>query len=240
MSVFLSETDIARFLGQSVPDTRKAIKSSTLKEISRQGQKVFQREEVLNWFADNFTSLTSERLMRADFSSADNAGLDPFSCGITNLLAESEIRFPDRTSTRSSILRYISTKAVELGAVYDSVDLREQLEQREEIVSTALKCGAALIHPLAIKQMYVEKELLLLIIPPHPIPFGEPGGRLTSLFFLLLFPDSNRHVHILARLNRLLRCNEFIEAILEAESHEEVLDLVYRRELLVISSRGKI
>ncbi len=239
MSVFLSETDVARFLGQSLPDTRKAIKSSMLKGINKHGDVVFHREDVLNWFADNFTSLTSERLMRADYSSADGAGLDPFSCGITHLLTESEIQFPGKTSTRSSILRYISLKAVELGAIYDAAELRGQLELREEVVSTALKCGAALIHPLEINRMYIEKELLLLVISPHPLPFGEPSGRLTSLFFLLLFPNSHRHVHILARLNRLLRSSEFIDAILCAESHEEVIDLVYRRELRVISSGTK-
>lgn len=239
MSVFLCETDIARFLGQSLPDTRKAIKSSKLKSINRQGHRVYPREDVLNWLAENFTSLTSERLMQADLSSADSAGLDPFSCGITQLLSESEIRFPDKASTRSSVLRFISSKAVERGAVYDAAELREQLEQREDVVSTALKCGAALIHPLDIRQLYVEKELLLLIIPPHPVPFGESGGRLTSLFFLLLFPDPHRHVHVLARLNRLLRSNDFIETILSTTSHEEALDLLYRRELDVISSGGK-
>lgn len=239
MSVFLSETDIARFLGQSLPDTRKAIKSSKLKGMNRQGHKVFTREDVLNWLADNFTSLTSERLMMADHSSADSAGLDPLSCGITQLLSESEVSFPDKTSTRSSVLRFISNKAVERGAVYDAVELLEQLDKREIVVSTALKCGAALIHPLDIRQLYVEKELLLLIIPPRPLPFGEASGRLTSLFFLLLFPDPHRHVHILARLNRLLRSTDFIETILRANSHEEALDIVYRRELEVISSGGK-
>ncbi|MCD4707303.1 MAG: PTS sugar transporter subunit IIA [Candidatus Sabulitectum sp.] len=239
MSVFLSETDIARFLGQSLPDTRKAMKSSKLKSINRQGQKVYPREDVLNWLAENFTSLTSERLMRADHSSADNAGLDPFSCGITQLLSQSEVCFPDKASTKSSVLRFISNKAVERGAVYDTAELREQLEQREMVISTALKCGAALVHPLDIRQLYVERELLLLIILPHPIPFGGPGGRLTSLFFLLLFPDPHRHVHILARLNRLLRSNDFIERILSAVSHKEALDMVYRRELDVISSGGK-
>lgn len=239
MSVFLSETDIARFLGQSLPDTRKAIKSSKLKGISRQGHKVFHREDVLSWLTESFTSLTSERLMRADISSADGAGIDHLSCGITNLLSRSEICFPHNASTRSSILRYISKKAVDMGAVYDATELREQLEQREMVVSTALKCGAALIHPLDIKQLYVEKELFLLIIPPHPLPFGESKGKLTSLFFLLLFPDPHRHVHILARLTRLLRSNDFVEAILCATSHEEALDIMYRRELSLISSSVK-
>jgi PTS system nitrogen regulatory IIA component len=240
MGVFLSETDIARFLGQSLPDTRKAIKSSRLKSILRQGHKVFQRDDVLNWMAEDFSSLATERLIQADHSSADSAGLDPFSCGITNLLSGSGIFFPDKASTRSSVFRCIADMAVECGSVFDAAELREQLEKREEVVSTALKCGAALIHPLDIRQLYVEKELLLLMIPPHPIPFGESTGGLTSLFFLLLFPDPHRHIHILARLNRLLRSNDFIHSILNSTSMEDALDIVYHRELEVISSKGNL
>jgi len=237
MGAFLSETDIARFLGQSMPDTRKAIKSSKLKSILRQGCLVYQRDDVLNWLAENFSSLATERLIQADHSSADSAGLDPFSCGITQLLSGGRVFFPDKTSTRSSVFRCISDMAVNCGSVFDAAALRDQLEKREKVMSTALKCGAALVHPLDIRQLYIENELLLLMIPPHTIPFGESSGSLTSLFFLLLFPDPHRHIHILARLNRLLRSTEFIESILKASSPEDAIEIIHRRELEVISSR---
>ena len=237
MSFFLSETEIARFLGQSLPITRKAIKSSKLKHIQKQGQKVFHRDDVLNWLAHNFTSLTSERLMKADHSSADYGGLDPLSCGVTNLLKSGEIFFAEKVSTGSKILRFIADKAVECGAVYDAVALREQLESRENVVSTAPRCGAALVHPFDMKQLYIEKELLLLVIPPHPIPFGESSGRLTSLFFLLLFPNPHRHVHVLARLNRLLRSESFIESILDTNTTAEVVNILLEHELNVISTK---
>ncbi len=237
MSIFLSETEIARFLGQNLPVTRKALKSSKLKSIQKRGQKVFHRDDVLNWLAEKFTSLTSERLIKADHSSADYGGLDPLSCGVTNLLKSGEISFAEKVSTRSKMLRYIADKAVKCGAVYDATALREQLNNREEVISTALKCGAALVHPFDIKQLYIEKELLLLVIPPHPIPFGESSGRLTSLFFLLLFPDPHRHVHVLARLNRLLRNDTFINNILDSSTTTEVLNILLEHELNIISSR---
>ncbi len=239
MNRFLTEMDIAEFLGQSLPDARKAIGGSRLKSILRQGQTVFNRDDVMNWMAENFSSLTTERLMMADLSSGDHGGLDPFTCGLTQLLQGGRIFFPPKTSTRSSVFRCLAERAVELGAVYDQNELREQLESREEVVSTALRCGAALVHPLEIAKLYVEHELLLLMIPPHPIPFGEPSGRLTSLFFLLLFPDAHRHIHILARLNRLLRDQEFIESLLGSGTEEEVINAVEHRELEVISSSVK-
>jgi len=239
MDRFLTEKDIARFLGLSIPDTGKYLKGSNLRAIQRQGRMVFPRDEVMNWISEDFSSLTSERLMKADVASGDHGGLDPFTCGLTQLLMGERLYFPEKTSTKASVFRCLSQKAVELGAVYDHVELRDQLEQREKVVSTALKCGAALIHPLEISRLYVENELLLLMIPPHPIPFGESSGRLTSLFFLLLFPDPHRHVHILARINRLLRSEDFIEKLLASETEEEALDAVHERELEVISSSIK-
>lgn len=240
MNRFLTETEIARFLGEGLSEIRKALHGSRLKTIQRQGQQVYPREDVLNWISENFSSLTTERLMKADLSSADHGGLDPASCGITRLLQGGRIFFPERVSTRSSVFRALSAMAVELGAVYREEELREQLQSREEVLSTALKCGAALIHPLDIGKLYVEHELLLLMIPPHPVPFGEPSGRLTSLFFLLLFPDPHRHVHALARLNRMLRDEDFIETLLGCETENEAADAVFNRELQITDagSRG--
>lgn len=239
MNRFLTETDIARFLGQSLQEIRKALQGSRLKSIQKQGHMVYNRDEVMNWISENFSSLTTERLMKADVASADHGGLDPFSCGITQLLLGGRVCFPERLSTRPSVFRSLSSKAVDLGAVYDQAELCEQLEKRERVVSTALRCGAALVHPLDISRIYVEHELLLLMIPPHPIPFGEESGRLTSMFFLLLFPDPHRHVHILARINRLLRKDDFIETLLSSNAEDEVINAVRQRELEIISSSVK-
>lgn len=231
--------DIARFLGENLPGVRKAISSSRLKAIQRQGQMVYNRDEVMNWISENISSITTERLMKADVASADHGGLDPFSCGLTHLLQGGRIYFPERISTKPSVFRSLSSMAVELGAVYDKSELCDQLEMRERVLSTALRCGAALVHPLDISKIYVEHELLLMMIPPHPVPFGEPSGRLTSIFFLLLFPDPHRHVHVLARINRILRDDVFIEALLESTDGDAAIDILRQRELQVISSSAK-
>ena len=236
---FLSEMDIARFLGESLPGVRKALLGSRLKAVQKQGCMVYNRDDVMNWISENFSSLTTETLMKADMAAADHGGLDPFSCGITRILQGGRVYFPEHISTKPSVFRSLSARAVELGAVYDQAELCEQLEKREQVLSTALRCGAALVHPLEIARLYVENELLLMMIPPHPVPFGESSGRLTSIFCLLLFPDPHRHVHVLARINRLLRDSAFIETLLESMTEDDVINAVRHRELQVISSSVK-
>jgi mannitol/fructose-specific phosphotransferase system IIA component (Ntr-type) len=70
----------------------------------------------------------------------------------------------------------------------------------------------------------------MLFRPPHPLPFGEETGRLTSLFFLLVFPSANEHLHMLARLNRMLRLPGFVDDLLSAGGPAEMLDIVRERE----------
>ncbi|MEZ6066174.1 MAG: PTS sugar transporter subunit IIA [Planctomycetaceae bacterium] len=51
----------------------------------------------------------------------------------------------------------------------------------------------------------------------RPIPFGAANNALTDLFFLLVCKDSKTHLQVLARLGRLLRKDEFLRDLREAE-----------------------
>ncbi len=99
---------------------------------------------------------------------------------------------------------------------------------------TALRCGVALTHPLDVSKLYVEHSLLMLFRPPHPLPFGEKSGRLTALFFLLVFPVANEHLHILARLTRMLRSKDFIDDLLMAPDEDEMLNIIEQLETALL------
>ena len=49
------------------------------------------------------------------------------------------------------------------------------------------------------------------------IPFGAPNRELTDLFFLVLCRDSRTHLHVLARLGRLLQQDGFLDRLRAAE-----------------------
>jgi nitrogen PTS system EIIA component len=128
------------------------------------------------------------------------------------------------------MLRIIASEACNTGALYDEKALLEQLTLREQAHSTALRCGVALTHPMDVSRLYVENSLLMLFRPPGPLPFGEESGRLTALFFLLLFPVANEHLHILARLTRMLRAKTFAEDLFNARDEDEMLGVIEQRE----------
>jgi PTS system nitrogen regulatory IIA component len=49
------------------------------------------------------------------------------------------------------------------------------------------------------------------------IVFGAPNRALTDLFFLVVCRDSRTHLHVLARLGRMLQNPKFLEELRAAE-----------------------
>ncbi|OPL19322.1 MAG: hypothetical protein AVO35_11290 [Candidatus Aegiribacteria sp. MLS_C] len=234
MEDYLTLTDTARCLGMGLKEASREVEKAGLRTVLRQGRRCYLRSDIMEWLTREFGSLAAEKLAAAEQSNAETIGLDPSRLLVTDKLF-GRIVFPPRVGTGSSMLRTMAAEAVSTGAIYDEKALLDQLIRREEACSTALRCGVALTHPLNVKQLYVEQSLLMLFRPPHPLPFGEEHGRLTALFFLLVFPEANEHLHVLARLSRMLRSDRFIEELLSAAGGDEMLDMIEEREKDLIS-----
>ncbi len=229
MENFLSLADTARCLGMSLKEASREIGRAGLKTVLCQGRKCYLRGDIIDWLTREFGSLATDRLVAAEQSNAEMVGIDPSVLLVTEMLF-GKIILPCRVGTAASMLRTIASEACRTGALYDEKALLEQLILREKTNSTALRCGVALTHPLDVSKLYVEHSLLMLFRPPHPLPFGEESGRLTALYLLLVFPIANEHLHILARLNRMLRSKDFIEDLLLAQDHEEMFETIEKRE----------
>jgi len=234
MDKFLTLTDTARCLGMSLSEASREIGRAGLDTVMYQGRKCYLRSDIIQWLTGEFGSLAADRLAQAEASNAETVGRDPAHMLVTDMLF-GRIHMPPRVTTASSMLRTIASEACGTGALYDEKQLLDQLRAREEVCTTALPCGVALTHPLDARELYVENSLLMLFRPPHPLPFGESRGGLTGLFFLLVFPYANEHLHVLARLNRMLRSQDFINQLLDAPESDDMLDIIEEREREVCS-----
>jgi PTS system nitrogen regulatory IIA component len=86
------------------------------------------------------------------------------------------------------------------GKVYDPKELLSSLEAREEICSTGLPGGLALLHPRHQAPYRFESSFIVLGRPIQQIHYGAPDGQPTNLFFLICSQDDRIHLHTLARL----------------------------------------
>jgi mannitol/fructose-specific phosphotransferase system IIA component (Ntr-type) len=234
MRSFLTLMEIARILGRSLPDTRKVLSRSRLSHRMISGERHWVRDEVLHWLEQEFDSLTVDRLRDMDLAGEAATGLSSSACFLSDALSPQTVHPWVNANTASSMLRRLSELAVETGRTWDRRAFCEELERREEAGSTALANMTAFPHPRDVRRLYLEDDILLLARTHHGIPFGAEKGRLTSLFFLLAYRRPDAHLHVLARLNRMIRRDGFVKALLDAEDTVDMLELIRARECEIV------
>jgi PTS system nitrogen regulatory IIA component len=136
--------------------------------------------------------------------------------------------------TRSSVLSEMTMLAGETGLVNDPVDLLETLRSREDLCSTALPGGIALLHPRHHHEYLFEDSFIVLGRAGQPVPFGAPDGKLTDLFFLICCGDDKLHLHMLARLASMCHATNLIAGLRVAETALDMYDLIIAAEVDVI------
>ena len=94
--------------------------------------------------------------------------------------------------TKASVLRQMVGAGRKDGARVRSARLLEGLEAREELCSTGIPGGLALLHSRNPESYLFETAFLALGRTIQQIPFGAPDGQPTNLFFLIGCPD-DRH-----------------------------------------------
>lgn len=117
--------------------------------------------------------------------------------------------------------------------VEDPGAVRDALVEREESHTTALGNGVALPHTTV---SGLDRPLLVVAVSPEGVPFGPGGDEATPvrLFFLLLSPldQAGTHIKLLARIVRLVRNPEFVDALVSAETGAALVEAVEREDAL--------
>jgi len=225
--------ELAHFLGM---DQRQAAKMAQRGEIPCQkvaGQYRFNRAEVTEWMQQNLGP-GKHNLASVDEGRAAQRQADPEDALVTPLLCEEAISIELAARTKSSLLRELVGLAQETQQLYDSDALLEALSHREQLCSTAMEGGIAIPHPRRPLPYAVAEPILVIAQTTQGIGFGAPDGRLSDLFFMTCSQNDHDHLHVLARLCRMLNDKDFPQQLRDAESPEEIVDLMRCREREVI------
>jgi mannitol/fructose-specific phosphotransferase system IIA component (Ntr-type) len=101
------------------------------------------------------------------------------------------------------------------------------LMEREEMANTELIPGVALPHA---RSIVVDSLFVCIIILHQGIDYRHPDhGDAQIIFFFGCPPDKNReYLRLLAHASRLLKSDAFRQQLLEAESQDQIAQLIYR------------
>ncbi len=229
--------EVTRRLGLSAREVERMLSRSCLRATPVRGVPHYHRDDVVRALESELGELATARLSEMGMATAQSSGLDPSGMLVAPMVDACGAHLGVAANTRPSMLRRLAGLACDTGRVYDEALLLRLLEEREERSSTATVERVAFPHPLSDERLYLEDDVLLLARPTRPIPFGASTGVLTSLFFLLAFRDPEAHLHVLARLARMLR-DGLVEELIAAEADEDALDALSRAESVVLDRNG--
>ncbi|MBN2377114.1 MAG: PTS sugar transporter subunit IIA [Sedimentisphaerales bacterium] len=199
------------------------------------GQLRFNRAEITDWLQQQMGLLKKNHLESMDAGITAHRQTDPTESIITSLLCPTAIELNLHAKTKNSVLRELVALAQETEQLYDAQALLEALGKREELCSTALEDGVALPHPRRPLPYAVAQPILVIARTPQGIGFGAPDGRLTDLFFMTCSQDDRHHLHLLARLCRLLHDGQLAVQLRETETSEQTIKIITEKEVAIIA-----
>jgi len=230
--------EVAGYLHLSCADVERLVKDQDI-PFERHGERlVFRKVEIDAWASQRILGLEGRRL--AEYDQRSFGGVQrmvPHAAFMPELIRPEFIGPGLTAKTKASVLRQMLALAEKTGRVCDPSALLRGLEAREELCSTGIPGGLALLHSRNPEPYLFETAFLALGRTIQQIPFGAPDGQPTDLFFLIGCPDDGTHLHTLARLCLMAQKTDLLVDLRQAAGAAAMCDRIIAAEQAVLASR---
>jgi len=231
-------SQVAAYLHLPEHEIERLVKREGLPHQKTGGRLTFRNIDVDAWMSRRLIERDhGNKTFAADFhkrASDTRHGGTLAHAIIPELLTPDRIDIALGAKTRSSVISEMTMLANETGLVNNQVDLLESLRDREDLCSTAMPGGIALLHPRHHLEFLFEESFIALGRATQPVPFGAPDGKMTDLFFLICSGDDKLHLHTLARIAAMCSATNLIADLRVAETAADMFSLIVTAEEQVI------
>lgn len=232
--------EVARYLHLSRADLEALVTARDI-PFERHGTRlVFRKVEIDAWASQRILGLEGRGL--AEYHQKSSRGAQEIAAqeAIMPEMVRPEFIAPALTAkTKASVLRQMAVLAGKAGCVCDAQSLLEGLEAREELCSTGVPGGLALLHARNPESYLFETAFLALGRTIQQIPFGAPDGQPTNLFFLIGCPDERMHLHALARLCLMAQKTDLLADLRQGADAAAMCECICVAEQAVLASRRR-
>jgi len=231
----MDEKQVAAYLHM---DLRDLLKLSARGEIPCRkigGRFVYMKGEVDHWVESQMSELDKTRLAGIEKGVSAHHGFEAERMLVSKMIPEEAISVPLVAKTRDAVIRSLVDLAERSQLVYCRDELIREVLNRERMCSTALVPGVAIPHPRHPLPYDIAAGFIVVGLTASGVPFGAEDGSLTRLFFLVCCKDERTHLHVLARLARMLHEQQDIDALLRCQSSQELRDRLVGLEERVIA-----
>lgn len=144
---------------------------------------------------------------------------------LTDILSPACILAPMRAADKDGAIRELIDLLDDQGLLADKAAAMEAVMQREQLRTTGIGNALAVPHG---KCEAVNQPVLAIGRPAEPIDFDSIDGKPVDVVVLLISPPDQpgEHIHVLAKISRLLTHEATRAAVAEANSREAIYDVL--------------
>jgi mannitol/fructose-specific phosphotransferase system IIA component (Ntr-type) len=148
---------------------------------------------------------------------------------LTEILKPQNIAIPLKAAGKADAITELVDVLHRNGELLDPAKVVSAVLDREATRTTGIGQGLAIPHG---KTTGTDHLVMAIGKPATPIDFQSIDGRPVSIIWLLTSPPDKTSLHIqaLARISRLMTIDKFRAAMLQAQTADEVFDIVQKQE----------
>lgn len=230
----MNEQQVAAYLHMDLRELAKLASRGKIPCRKTAKGYVFRKGEVDHWIELQMHELPRERFAHIERGVSEHHGFDESAMLVGELIPAQGLAVPLKARTRDSVIRSLIEVADAAGLVYAREELTAEVRGREDLCSTAIIPGAALPHPRHPLPYDIAASFIIVGLTPTGIAFGAADGSMTRLFFLICCKDDRTHLHVLARLARMLHDPTAIEQLHACQDGREMRDMLTGLERYVV------
>jgi PTS system nitrogen regulatory IIA component len=221
---------LARYLHLAPQQVVKLAERGKLPGRKVSGEWRFAKPDIHHWFEHRIGLSDEIELLKVETVLQESAPTEnEQDVCIAEMLPREAIAVPLCARTRNSVIDSMVELAAQTGMLWDAKAMAEAVKAREDMHTTALENGVALLHPRRPMAKILSQPLLALGCTSSGIPFGG-AAALTDVFFLICSMEDRVHLRVLARLSRILASAGFLGALHQAGNAEEARQAIVDAE----------
>jgi len=207
---YLSKNEAAKLLKVSEDVIQEMINTNVF-ETKIVGKSMKIDADSMNEWMENLTE-SEEKLL----------ALKRVICHFEEYMRPDNIFLDFHAENKYEAIRVLSEKAKELKLVRDARWLYEVVVAREELISTAIGNGVALLHPRHLHPSKIKSPSIIFGRTDEGVDFDAPDNKPVNIFFMLLLHNDKQHLFSLSYISKLMINLDILKELGTAKSMPDI------------------
>ncbi|MCA9080297.1 MAG: PTS sugar transporter subunit IIA [Planctomycetaceae bacterium] len=220
--------ELAKQLGRDRRELERLVQRGRIPGHKRGSEWQFHSEEISQWLEQEMRDYSDSQL--AQVEKTQQSTEVEAEVPVSSLLVPELIQVPLEARTKRSVLECLVEVAGRTWQIWEPSTVLKAVQEREELMSTAFNNGVAFPHPRQSCPDAIGQSLVAFGRTFNPIHFGAPNNSGTDCFFLILCRETRTHLHVLARLSRMVQLPDFLPLLREADTSALAYEVILSAE----------